>query len=62
MILLRRINLNVRQTVYCTAISDGGQEEWDFAWNRYLNANVATDKDIILTGLACSKEIWILSR
>ncbi|KAH1012977.1 hypothetical protein HUJ05_012037 [Dendroctonus ponderosae] len=33
------INLNVRQTVYCTAIGDGGQEEWDFAWNRYLNAN-----------------------
>ncbi|XP_048524081.1 aminopeptidase N [Dendroctonus ponderosae] len=56
------INLNVRQTVYCTAIGDGGQEEWDFAWNRYLNANVATDKEIILTALACSKEIWILSR
>ncbi|CAG9772964.1 unnamed protein product [Ceutorhynchus assimilis] len=56
------INPDLRQTVYCTAISDGGQEEWEFAWNRYLNTNVATDKEILLTSLACSKDIWILSR
>lgn len=57
-----RINPDLRQTVYCTAINDGGQEEWDFAWSRYLNTNVASDKEILLTALACSKDIWILSR
>lgn len=48
--------------MYCTAISDGGQIEWDFAWQRYLNTNVANEKEILLTALGCSKEIWILSR
>lgn len=48
--------------VYCHAISDGGQEEWDFAWQRYLNTNVASEQDILLTSLGCSKEPWILTR
>ncbi|XP_050293862.1 aminopeptidase Ey-like [Anthonomus grandis grandis] len=56
------INPDLREVVYCTAIRDGGQDEWDFAWNRYLNTNVASDKEILLNALSCSKEIWILSR
>lgn len=56
------INPDLRETVYCTAISDGGQEEWDFAWNMYLSSNVEGDKEIILSALSCSKEVWILSR
>ena len=57
-----RISENLREIVYCTAISVGGQEEWDFAWQRYLNANVENEKEILLMALGCSKEIWILSR
>ncbi|KAL1506097.1 hypothetical protein ABEB36_005525 [Hypothenemus hampei] len=56
------INPDLRQTIYCTAIGEGGPEEWDFAWNRYLRTNVAGDKEILLNSLACSKDIWILSR
>lgn len=53
---------DVRVIVYCTAIRDGGQEEWDFAWQRYLNTNVASEQDVLLTNLACSREPWILRR
>ncbi|XP_044260023.1 aminopeptidase N [Tribolium madens] len=56
------ISANLREIVYCAAISVGGQEEWDFAWKRYLNANVENEKEILLMALGCSKEIWILSR
>ncbi|XP_060526667.1 aminopeptidase N [Cylas formicarius] len=56
------INPDLRETVYCTAIGVGGLDEWDFAWSRYLKTNVATDKEILLSALACSKETWILSR
>ncbi|KAJ8921510.1 hypothetical protein NQ315_003128 [Exocentrus adspersus] len=56
------ISPDLREIVYCTAISDGGQEEWDFAWQRYLTTNVANEKEILLTALGCSKETWILSR
>lgn len=48
--------------VYCIAIRVGGQEEWEFAWQRYLNTNVGSEKDILLSALGCSRETWILSR
>lgn len=54
--------MNLRDVIYCTAITVGGQEEWDFAWQRYLNANVETEKETLLNALGCSKEIWLLSR
>lgn len=57
-----RISPDLKTIVYCTAIRTGNQEEWDFAWERYLQTNVGSDKDIILNALGCSREIWILNR
>lgn len=54
--------MNLRGIVYCTVIKLGGQEEWDFAWERYLNTNVENEKEILLLALGCSRETWILSR
>lgn len=48
--------------VYCTAIRAGSQVEWEFAWQRYLNTNVGSEKDLLLQALGCSREVWILSR
>lgn len=48
--------------MYCTAIKVGGQEEWDFAWERYKNSNVGSEKELLLQALGCSREVWILSR
>lgn len=52
----------MKRVVYCTAIRVGGQAEWDFAWQRYLNSNVGSEKDLLLGTLGCSREVWILSR
>ena len=42
---LFRISATFREAVYCTAIREGGMEEWDFAWNQYENvANNAHEK------------------
>lgn len=60
--IIRRISPNLKSVVYCTAIRYGGQIEWDFAWNRYLETNVGSEKEILLHALGCSREIWILSR
>lgn len=57
-----RISPNLKGTVYCTAIRVGGQKEWDFAWQRYINSNVGSEKDILLGALGCSRETWILAR
>lgn len=48
--------------VYCTAIKYGDQKEWDFAWERYQKTNVASEKEILLSAMGCSRETWILSR
>ena len=29
-----RVDVNMKYETYCNAISDGGEEEWDFAWRR----------------------------
>ena len=30
------IDVNMKGVAYCSAISQGGEKEWDFAWERYL--------------------------
>jgi len=56
------ISPNLKSTVYCTAIAAGGEQEWNFLWEKYLDSNVGTEKATILSSLGCSKEVWILSR
>ena len=52
----------MKRPVYCNAISNGDADEWQFAWDRYTNSNVATERDNLLVGLACSQEVWLLNR
>ncbi|XP_013408526.1 uncharacterized protein LOC106172388 isoform X2 [Lingula anatina] len=56
------ITPNLKSTVYCNAIENGGQEEWDWMYERYKKANVATERSKLLVGLSCSREPFILSR
>lgn len=60
--MLYSIPPDLRQTIYCTAIRDGGQEHWDFVWNRVLRSNVSTERVMMMIALGCSRETWILSR
>lgn len=57
-----RISPNLRAVVYCTAIEAGTEREWDFAYERYKNTKVSSEKEILLTSLGCSKEPWVLAR
>lgn len=56
------ISPNLKAVVYCTAIRVGGQVEWDFAWERYLETNVGSEKDLLLRALGCTRESWLLNR
>lgn len=57
-----RIHPNLRSTVYCNAISFGGEAEWDFAWAQFRTATLVNEADKLRTALACSREVWILNR
>ncbi|XP_022215178.2 aminopeptidase N [Drosophila obscura] len=56
------VPINLRGTVYCTAIRHGSDADWEFLWARYKNSNVAAEKRTILTALGCSREVWVLQR
>ncbi|XP_063229950.1 aminopeptidase N-like [Bacillus rossius redtenbacheri] len=49
------ISANLKSVVYCTAVANGGEKEWNFLWERYTNAELAAEKALILTALGCSK-------
>ncbi|XP_078688075.1 aminopeptidase N-like [Branchiostoma floridae x Branchiostoma belcheri] len=50
-----------KSTIYCTAIRYGGSREWDFAWQRYLEAE-PSEQSLLLSAMACSRDTVILSR
>ncbi|KAI8519879.1 Endoplasmic reticulum aminopeptidase 1 [Branchiostoma belcheri] len=50
-----------KSTIYCTAIGYGGSREWDFAWQRYLEAE-PSEQSLLLSAMACSRDTVILSR
>ncbi|OCT86838.1 aminopeptidase Ey [Xenopus laevis] len=56
------IHPNLRTNVYCTAIAQGGELEWDFVWEKLKQTDIAQEADKLRTALACSKEPWILNR
>lgn len=56
------IPTNLRSVVYCTAIRNGYENEWNFLWERYRSSGVASEKQTILSSLGCAREPWILQR
>ncbi|XP_026094663.1 aminopeptidase N-like [Carassius auratus] len=56
------IKANLRSTVYCSAIAAGGETEWNFAWEMFGNATIASEKDKLRAAMACATEPWLLNR
>ncbi|GLV42082.1 uncharacterized protein CBL_04959 [Carabus blaptoides fortunei] len=56
------ISLDMRTVVYCEAIRQGGEDEWNFLWQQYRESNVGTEKNLILGALGCTRQIWLLTR
>lgn len=61
-ILVNRIPANLRSTVYCSAIAEGGVDEWNFAWKMFQNASIASEAEKLRAALACTKHSWLLNR
>ncbi|PIK40302.1 Glutamyl aminopeptidase [Apostichopus japonicus] len=41
---------------------DGGQDNWDALWERYVNSDTSAEKSRISFGLARTRHVWLLSR
>ncbi|CAH2274216.1 aminopeptidase N, partial [Pelobates cultripes] len=58
----RSIHPNLRSTIYCTGIAQGGETEWEFVWEKFSTYSNAQEADKLRAALACSKEPWLLNR
>ncbi|XP_010839339.1 PREDICTED: aminopeptidase N [Bison bison bison] len=56
------IDPNLRSTIYCNAIAQGGQAEWDFAWDQLQQAELVNEADKLRSALACTNHVWLLNR
>ncbi|XP_006740755.1 aminopeptidase N [Leptonychotes weddellii] len=56
------IHPNLRSIVYCNAVAQGGEEEWNFVWEQFQNATLVNEADKLRAALACSNQVWILNR
>ena len=45
-----------------TAVKQGGEEEWNFGWERYKKSNVGSEKAALLGALSCTQETWLLNK
>ena len=48
--------------MYCSAIAAGGAAEWDFGWNMFKTATIASDADKLMSSLACTKDHELLNK
>jgi aminopeptidase N len=48
------INANLRDVVYGTGIKKGGEKEWNFLWERFLNATVDSERLKLIYALGAS--------
>ncbi|CAG0925580.1 unnamed protein product, partial [Notodromas monacha] len=55
------ISPNVNSIVYCYGVANGGEEEWNHAWRHYTKTNLASEKTAMLSAMACTEEVWLLS-
>ncbi|XP_059161761.1 uncharacterized protein LOC131944899 [Physella acuta] len=55
------VDPNFRSTVYCSAISSGGWDEWSFGLKMYTESDLASEKVNLLSALSCTKQPWILN-
>lgn len=53
---------NYRQIVYCTAIREGTEIEWNFVFDQYLNETDSNIKNTLQAAMSCSRLPWLISK
>ncbi|NWZ92043.1 AMPN Aminopeptidase, partial [Nesospiza acunhae] len=53
---------NLRSAIYCSMVATGGDDAWQFLWEKFKGARVVSEADKLRTALSCSPHPWILSR
>ncbi len=57
-----RIPANYRKFVYCTAIRNGDDKEWEFASTQFDKELDSGQRNNLQNGMACTKQPWLINR
>lgn len=57
-----RIPPNLKSTIYCITLREGGVQEWNFAYKQLQDTTSASEKEIILSALGCTQKPWLLTK
>ncbi|XP_070493928.1 aminopeptidase N isoform X2 [Chironomus tepperi] len=57
-----KIPPNLKSTIYCITLREGGEQEWNFALKRFEDSINASEKEVILDALGCTQKTWLLSK
>ncbi|XP_033249784.1 aminopeptidase Ey-like isoform X4 [Drosophila miranda] len=60
--LVNPVPQNLRSVVYCAALRQGDEYDWNFLWQRYCNATAASERRLILQALGCTRIVWVIRR
>ncbi|OWF45520.1 Aminopeptidase N [Mizuhopecten yessoensis] len=52
---------DIKGTVMCTAVREGGEIEWEYVYSRYHDGPVS-ESSLALAAMGCSSRPWIISR
>ncbi|XP_063230526.1 uncharacterized protein LOC134535382 [Bacillus rossius redtenbacheri] len=53
---------DLKSVVYCNGLSQGGEAEFNFLWNRHLSHNVNSEQIVILTAMGCAGNETLIHR
>ena len=56
------IPIELKRTVMCTAIREGGVKEWNFAHKLYKESEEENEKFVYLNAIACTRDPGTLSK
>lgn len=58
----KAIHADFRSMVYYYGVLNGGEKEWNFLYQRYLNNKIATEKTKLMYGMSAIQEPWMINR
>lgn len=51
---------NVRDALYCASQRNGDRNDFEFVWNRLLASNDQTYRNMLISALGCTEELFLM--
>nr|CAD7256997.1 unnamed protein product [Timema shepardi] len=51
-----KVSPDIQTVVYCAGLNQGGSEEYDYLWEKFLSSDVSTEQVLILGVLGCTAD------